>query len=218
VTEDELRQLLYRRESETLDFKRDQYAFTKATDDQKAELLKDVMSFANALMREQLLTVTRDALRRPCERRFYATERGYQGHLYCALQSLLIQQGIVDGRTILELEYQKSGRHGTSQRPDIILHVPTEHSGSSVEDSNFAVWALKRAVDRGAALEDFDKLDEMFARLRYGIGIFVNIDADDHFIEEYRGGFSDRLVGVALRRGSGEVRLIESGGWPGTAT
>jgi hypothetical protein len=48
VTEDELRQLLYRRESETLDFKRDQYAFAKADEAQKAELLKDILAFANA--------------------------------------------------------------------------------------------------------------------------------------------------------------------------
>lgn len=48
VTEDDLRQLLYRRESETLDFKRDQYVFSKASEEQKANLLKDVLAFANA--------------------------------------------------------------------------------------------------------------------------------------------------------------------------
>jgi hypothetical protein len=48
VTDDELRQLLYRRESETLDFTRDQYVFAKASEAQKAELLKDILAFANA--------------------------------------------------------------------------------------------------------------------------------------------------------------------------
>jgi predicted HTH transcriptional regulator len=48
LTEDELRQLLYGRESETLDFKRDQYPFVRSTDEQKAELLKELMAFANA--------------------------------------------------------------------------------------------------------------------------------------------------------------------------
>ena len=43
-----LESLLYQEESETLDFKRDQYSFSKATDHQKAELLKDIVAFANA--------------------------------------------------------------------------------------------------------------------------------------------------------------------------
>ncbi len=48
MTEDDLKQLLYRRESEALDFKRDQYVFAKGNEDQKAELLKDLLAFANA--------------------------------------------------------------------------------------------------------------------------------------------------------------------------
>lgn len=41
-------QLLFRAESETLDFKRDQYAFAGADDVQKSELLKDILAMANA--------------------------------------------------------------------------------------------------------------------------------------------------------------------------
>lgn len=40
--------LLWQGESETLDFKRDQYPFDDATDDQRSELLKDILAFANA--------------------------------------------------------------------------------------------------------------------------------------------------------------------------
>lgn len=40
--------LLFRRESESLDFKRDQYPFVGASDDQKAKLLKDILAFANS--------------------------------------------------------------------------------------------------------------------------------------------------------------------------
>ncbi len=40
--------LLYRGESETLDFKVDQYSFENATDDEKGKLLKDILAFANA--------------------------------------------------------------------------------------------------------------------------------------------------------------------------
>jgi predicted HTH transcriptional regulator len=40
--------LLYQNESETLDFKVAQYPFDKASDEQKSELLKDILAFANA--------------------------------------------------------------------------------------------------------------------------------------------------------------------------
>lgn len=43
-----LENLLFRGESESLDFKRDQYPFIGATDDQKGKLLKDVLAMANA--------------------------------------------------------------------------------------------------------------------------------------------------------------------------
>jgi hypothetical protein len=43
--------LLYQAESEVLDFKADQYAFETATDVQKLELLKDILSFSNSWRR-----------------------------------------------------------------------------------------------------------------------------------------------------------------------
>ncbi len=43
--------LLYEEEGPTLDFKRDQYRFAKATDSDKSELLKDILGFANAWRR-----------------------------------------------------------------------------------------------------------------------------------------------------------------------
>lgn len=43
-----LEALLYQSESETLDFKVAQYPFDKATNEQKSELLKDILAFANA--------------------------------------------------------------------------------------------------------------------------------------------------------------------------
>lgn len=43
--------LLYEDESSTLDFKRDQYPFEGATNDDKSELLKDILAFANAWRR-----------------------------------------------------------------------------------------------------------------------------------------------------------------------
>ena len=45
--------LLYEEESNTLDFKKEQYRFAKATDDDKSELLKDILGFANAWRRSE---------------------------------------------------------------------------------------------------------------------------------------------------------------------
>ncbi len=43
-----LESLLYEEESEALDFKVQRYSFSGATDEQKSELLKDILAFANA--------------------------------------------------------------------------------------------------------------------------------------------------------------------------
>ncbi len=43
--------LLYEEESTTLDFKKEQYRFVKASDEEKSELLKDILGFANAWRR-----------------------------------------------------------------------------------------------------------------------------------------------------------------------
>ncbi len=52
MTENEFVQLLYRGESESLDFKREQYVFVGASEQKKAELLKDILAFANAWRNE----------------------------------------------------------------------------------------------------------------------------------------------------------------------
>jgi hypothetical protein len=44
-------QLLFDQESNTLDFKSKQYIFTNATDEEKSELLKDILAFANVWRR-----------------------------------------------------------------------------------------------------------------------------------------------------------------------
>lgn len=45
--------LLYEEESETLDFKSEQYRFVKATEEEKSELLKDILGFVNAWRRSE---------------------------------------------------------------------------------------------------------------------------------------------------------------------
>jgi hypothetical protein len=51
MTNELLEQLLHETESPYLDFKRDQYRFVSSTDEEKAELLKDILAFANAWRR-----------------------------------------------------------------------------------------------------------------------------------------------------------------------
>lgn len=51
ITSDVIVRLLYEDESTTLDFKQGQYAFSGATDEQKSELLKDILAFTNAWRR-----------------------------------------------------------------------------------------------------------------------------------------------------------------------
>ena len=46
-----LEALLNEDENPALDFKREQYPFERAPDDEKSELLKDILAFANACRR-----------------------------------------------------------------------------------------------------------------------------------------------------------------------
>lgn len=164
------------------------------------------MHLTQSLMK-QILESTNSALRQLTEPRYFRTERGFQGRFYCALQLALDKNNVLESPPILEMEYQKSGRHGLSQRPDIILHVPAEDSGAGVAAYNYAVWALKLKASPSGAEDDFRKLDDMFSLLDYPLGIFVNIDATDHRREVYSGKFSDRLYTVAVRLKDGEVKL-----------
>jgi hypothetical protein len=130
--------------------------------------------------------------------RYFATERGYQGAFYCALRSALEQRRMLTSKRILEMEYQKSARHGLSQRPDIVFHIPTEISGGSVRDNNYAVWALKHNVSRSDALDDFSKLDGMCDILKYPLAIFLNVASSKTRLDLYHGQFTERIHAFAV--------------------
>lgn len=49
--------LLYQSEGTALDFKKEQYPFQKATDEQKSELLKDILAFANSWRQDEAYIV-----------------------------------------------------------------------------------------------------------------------------------------------------------------
>ena len=53
MTNDLFERLLYEEESTTLDFKKGQYRFAKANEDEKSEIVKDILGFANAWRRSE---------------------------------------------------------------------------------------------------------------------------------------------------------------------
>jgi hypothetical protein len=160
-------------------------------------------------MRDKLTDATIQAVKSIRDERFFATERGFHGRLYCALLTVLSDVGIVDGHRILEMEYQKSRNvHGLVQRPDIVLHVPAEVTNADVSANNLAVWALKRHASEAEALDDFGKLDQMFATLQYHFGFFVNIADFRHYSRLYSGPYADRLVCIAAQLDRAEVTVI----------
>jgi hypothetical protein len=155
-----------------------------------------------------VLQATGEALHEVREQRFFQSERGYHGRFYCALQVALNRSGLLKDGVILEMEYQKSSRHGISQRPDIVLHVPAEVSGGSVVENNLAVFALKRRASVEEAREDFAKLDEMCECLRYGLAVFINVDCERHHKEVYSGPFAQRIRAFAVSLVNEQVRIV----------
>jgi hypothetical protein len=105
------------------------------------------------------------------------------------------------------MEYQKARRHGIGQRPDIILHVPAEISGASVNENNFAVWALKHRSSEDDALDDFKKLKDMFGVLEYPLGFFINIDSTALHLDKYDGDYADRIVNFAVQLDGADVSI-----------
>ncbi len=164
-------------------------------------------------LRETLINATIEALSLVTNPRFFNTERGYQGVFFCELQRILKAEGIVDGNCILEMEYQKSSRHGIGQRPDIILHIPVEISREDVTQNNFAVWALKLRGKDNDAKEDFEKLDEMFDSLHYPLGFFINIASESHYLSEYEGNFREKIVAIAVNLIMEETIVIKRAFW-----
>ncbi len=74
------------------------------------------------------------------------------------------------------MKYQKTERHGLTQRPNIIFHIPTEHSRAGDEQTSMQSAALKHRASVSDAKDDFNKLNqEIFRQLDYPLGFFLNI-------------------------------------------
>ncbi|MET0216848.1 MAG: hypothetical protein ABW205_02840 [Burkholderiales bacterium] len=161
-------------------------------------------------MRDALIATPEAAIRAVDAARFFQTERGFHGRFHCALQEQLDRAGLMTNGAILEMEYQKSTRHDLTQRPDIVFHIPAEHSGASVQANNFAVWALKRRASIMRTQLDFVRLHEMFRTLLYPLGFFVNIDATDPMRQHYTGAYRGRLAAVAAKLTGSARSLLDA--------
>jgi len=143
---------------------------------------------------KRLVTITYQAITQVKHPRFWETERGFHGEFHAVLREILISERIVGYLgPILEQEYQKSRHHGISQRPDTILHLPAKQWGLRRQEGNFAVWALKHRSLETEAREDFQRLDEMFTKLKYPLGFFINIGSQRTFENIYRGDYAKRV-------------------------
>jgi hypothetical protein len=150
------------------------------------------------------LTASLESIR---DRRFYETERGYQGALCAELTRRLPAMDVLGG-AIIEQEYQKRvGLHGTKLRPDILIHVPTADGGDR-KIGNVLACALKLRADECAAAEDFRKLDDLCSLLDYSFVAFINVDSNQTYVHSYTGPYAERFHFFATRLNDGAPRVV----------
>ncbi|MFD0999686.1 hypothetical protein ACFQ21_10225 [Ohtaekwangia kribbensis] len=154
----------------------------------------------------KFLDIFKETLSSISHPRFFETERGFQGELNARLAQTL--KGIIPDQHVIEEEYQKRFKaHGIRIRPDIIIHTPFQQNAhESRTEGNFAAIQIKLKAGEKDAKEDFEKLDLMFEKLNYPLGIFINISSNETFYEKYEGKYIERLhcFSVELTK-SGEV-------------
>ena len=105
-----LESLLYQEESEALDFKVQQYPFSGANDDEKSELLKDILAFANAW-------------------------RQTDAHILIGVQEVRGARSVVhgiDARDHLLNRNLQQFAHSKTNRPVDFRYAPVEFEGASV--------------------------------------------------------------------------------------
>ena len=144
----------------------------------------------NLIEFDAMISKVRQALQAIDHPRFFETERGYQGQFNVQLAGLL--HGAELEGAIVEEEYQKNmKRHGIRRRPDLIVHVPTAQADRS--QGNFTVIQFKRKASARKAKADFEALDEIFDKLKYPFGAFVNIGSSEAFGAAYQGPHQPRI-------------------------
>lgn len=161
--------------------------------------------------KETFLNIFKDSIRAITDERYFLTERGYQCALFAELRNKAHIEQIFSGNAIVEPEYQKTRRkQGIAIRPDIIIHIPYETGiYDNRRSGNFVVIELKQKASESKAREDFNKLDLMFKKLGYPLGIFLNINSANTFSNCYTGDYPERLHCFAVRLVNHEVIIYE---------
>jgi len=162
---------------------------------------------------ELIIETIIEALKHMDSPRFFKTERGFQGRFACALYKIFDAKNIFQDDTIIEEEYQKRiEHHGTKLRPDLIIHVPVEsgHSNSRTEN-NFVVFEFKRQANEDRAKQDFKKLNELFEKLKYPLGIFININGrSEIFLNKYSGLFKNRIHEFCITQTNDKLDILHA--------
>ncbi len=162
-------------------------------------------------MVEQVINKTSLAIKQITTPRYYRTERGFVSEFYKELSRQFENDNPFPNHTILESEVQKSSakHYGINQRPDILIHIPIETGlTTNANENNFVVYAFKLNGAQSKAVEDFDKLDQMFNLLNYEIGIFINISSyPTSYLNKYQGQFRDRIHEFSIALAGGQVLI-----------
>lgn len=164
------------------------------------------------MKKDLFLNAFRDSLKAINEKHFFNTERGYQGRLLSELEKRINIKKIFLGNIIIEQEYQKTlKKHGINIRPDIIIHVPyKEKIHPSRRYRNYVVIQLKLCASKEDAKKDFKKIDLMYNKLDYPLGIFLNINSDKTSFDSYSGDYKERLHCFAVKLSDNKILIYES--------
>lgn len=162
--------------------------------------------------KDRFLRVFKESLEVITEKRFFSSELGYQGQLVTEPNNRLKVELVFSKKIVVEQEYQKTLKnHGIRIRPDIIIHVPyLIEAHSSRKEDNFVAIQLKLNATEEKAKLDFDKLDLLFERLNYPLGIFLNLNSNRTFFNSYIGDYKHRLHCLAVTLHREVVEIYES--------
>lgn len=141
--------------------------------------------------------------------RYFTTERGFVTEFHHHLRNEIEDMELFPPGTILETEVQKRHKDhfGVTQRPDLSIHIPIETGiTDNPDENNFAVYAFKRNGFPKQVKNDFNKLDIMFERLNYELGIFINIGAYPRsYLHIYQGLYKERIHEITNKLVDGNV-------------
>lgn len=164
------------------------------------------------LEKDFFLNEFRNSLKAINEKHFFSREMGYQGRLLSELEKRINIKRTFLGNIAVDQEYQKAlKKHGINKRPDLIIHVPyIEKIHPSRRHGNYVVIQLKLCASEKRAKEDFKKMDLMYKKLDYPLGIFLNVNSDKTFFDSYSGDYKERLHCFAVKLADNKVLIFES--------